>query len=281
MAIRSIQRRNTVIGYANPDEAPIYVKIADNILRFIPAGSGTSEVQIIDASSTQTITNKTISVADGSASAPTVTFTSDAANNESGLFKPTTAYIGFSAGATAIAAINNDGGGLQGIRLSSASQLGWSSSTGITSASDIALSRVSAGVLGVGTGAQASVAGTLQLATLQSTAAAGSLGYSTGAGGVVTQQTSRTTGVTLNRPSGQITMFSAAGSATAATFTVTNSVVSATDTIILNQASGTNLYQLFVTAVTGGSFNITFFTTGGVATDAPVINFTVIKGASS
>ena len=36
------------------------------------------------------------------------------------------------------------------------------------------------------------------------------IGYSTGAGGVVTQGTSRTTGVTLNKPSGQITLFSQA-----------------------------------------------------------------------
>jgi hypothetical protein len=112
------------------------------------------------------------------------------------------------------------------------------------------------------------------------TTAAG-LGYSTGAGGTVTQATSRTTGVTLNKPTGAITMFSDLGSAVAATFTVTNSLVAATDTILLSQQSGTNLYVLLVTAVAAGSFNITFYTTGGVATDAPVINFSLIKGATS
>lgn len=105
----------------------------------------------------------------------------------------------------------------------------------------------------------------------------GGLGYGTGAGGSVSQGTSRTTGVTLNAACGGITMFSAAGSATAATFTVTNSVVSSTDTIILNQKNGTNLYSLHVTKVQNGSFDITFYTTGGTATDAPVINFAVIK----
>jgi len=109
----------------------------------------------------------------------------------------------------------------------------------------------------------------------------GSLGYGAGAGGTVTQGTSRTTGVTLNKPTGAITMFSALGSAVAATFTVTNSLVAATDTIILNQQSGTNLYVLLVTAVAAGSFNITFYTTGGVATDAPVINFSIIKGVTA
>jgi hypothetical protein len=106
------------------------------------------------------------------------------------------------------------------------------------------------------------------------------LGYGTGAGGTVTQLTSRTTGVTLSKPTGAITMFSAAGSATAATFTVTNTLVAATDTIILNQKSGTNLYVFLVTAVAAGSFNITFYTTGGTATDAPVINFSIIKGVT-
>jgi hypothetical protein len=110
---------------------------------------------------------------------------------------------------------------------------------------------------------------------------AGGLGYGTGSGGTVTQVTSRTTGVTLNKTNGAITMFSAAGSAVAATFTVTNSTVAATDTIILNQKSGTNLYVLLVTAVAAGSFNITFYTTGGVATDAPVINFSVIKAVTA
>jgi len=110
---------------------------------------------------------------------------------------------------------------------------------------------------------------------------AAGLGYGTGAGGTVTQATSRTTGVTLSKPTGAITMFSAAGSATAATFTVTNTLVAATDTIILNQKSGTNLYDLLVTAVAAGSFNITFQTTGGTATDAPVINFALIKGVTA
>ena len=107
----------------------------------------------------------------------------------------------------------------------------------------------------------------------------GTLGFVAGAGGAVTQATSRTTGVTLNKSCGQITMFSAAGSATAATFVVTNSQVASTDIVRVCQQSGTNLYVLLITAVAAGSFNITFYTTGGTATDAPVINFSVIKGS--
>lgn len=103
------------------------------------------------------------------------------------------------------------------------------------------------------------------------------IGYAAGAGGTVTQGTSRTTPVTINKVCGSITMFTAAGSTTAATFTVNNSTATINNTIIVNQRSGTNLYDLLVTAVANGSFNITFRTTGGTASDAPVINFTVIK----
>lgn len=107
------------------------------------------------------------------------------------------------------------------------------------------------------------------------------LGYSTGSGGTVTQATSRTTGVTLNKSNGAITLFSAAGSSTATTFTVTNSTVAATDTIIVNCKSSSNAYLTFVTAVGAGSFNITFQTTGGTGTDAPVFNFAVIKAVAA
>jgi hypothetical protein len=127
-------------------------------------------------------------------------------------------------------------------------------------------------VIGAATGTSLTVTG-----TIVSTGTAG-VGYATGAGGAVTQITSRTTGVTLNKTTGSITLFSAAGSATAATFTVTNSTVVATDVIILNQKSGTDLYDLMVTAVAAGSFNITFRTTGGVTTETPVFSFAVIKG---
>lgn len=109
----------------------------------------------------------------------------------------------------------------------------------------------------------------------------GGIGYATGAGGAVTQATSRTTGVTLNKRCGAITLVSAAGSATPATFTVTNSTVTATDVIIVSQKSGTDLYHLLVTAVAAGSFNLTVFTTGGTTTEAPVINFAVIDAVAA
>jgi hypothetical protein len=107
-------------------------------------------------------------------------------------------------------------------------------------------------------------------------------GYVAGAGGSVTQTGSRTTGVTSNTPTGAITLFSAAGSPTPATFTVTNNKIAATDVVILSVKSGaTNNYSFNVSAVAAGSFNITFWAQTGTATDAPVVNFVVLKGAAS
>ena len=134
---------------------------------------------------------------------------------------------------------------------------------------------LTAPVIGAATGTSLTATG-----VIVSTGTAG-VGYATGAGGTVTQGTSRTTGVTLNKTSGAITLFSAAGTTTAATFTVTNSTVAATDVIILNQKSGTDLYNLMVTAVAAGSFNISFRTTGGTTTETPVFSFAVIKAVAA
>lgn len=58
--IRSLRRGPTLIGGAVGTSAPVYVDSDDNILKMVPAGSGTTEVQVVDASSTQILTNKTL-----------------------------------------------------------------------------------------------------------------------------------------------------------------------------------------------------------------------------
>jgi len=116
---------------------------------------------------------------------------------------------------------------------------------------------------------------------LISNSATQGVGFGTGAGGTITQLTSRTTPVSLNTMSGAITLFSAAGSATATSFTVNNTRVAAAVTIIVNQKSGTDKYVVLVTAVAANSFEITFYTTGGTTVEQPVFNFSVIKGSAS
>lgn len=140
----------------------------------------------------------------------------------------------------------------------------------------LASKTLTAPVIGVATGTSLAVTG-----LLTSSSPTAGVGYATGAGGAVTQGTDRTTGVTLNTVTGAITLVSAAGSTTPASFTVTNSAVAATDTIIVNQKSGTDLYEIFVTAVAAGSFRITSFTTGGTTTEQPVFNFAVVKGVAA
>jgi len=95
----------------------------------------------------------------------------------------------------------------------------------------------------------------------------GGLGYATGAGGTVTQITSRTTGVTLNKLCGNITMFSAAQAADALiTFTLTNSFIAATDYLQVQHISATN----------GGAWNISCVCGAGSAT----INIRNVSNAS-
>ena len=52
-------------------------------------------------------------------------------------------------------------------------------------------------------------------------------------------------------------------------------------TIVVNQKSGTDLYQIFVTNVAAGSFKITFATTGGTTVEQPVFNFAVLKAVAA
>lgn len=117
--------------------------------------------------------------------------------------------------------------------------------------------------------------------SLVSSSPSGGVGYFIGAGSTVTQITSRTTGVTINNVCGAITLVSAAGTTTWQSFTVTNSRVTATDVIIVNQGTGTDLYQIFITNVAAGSFQITFATTGGTTTEQPVFNFSIIKAVTT
>lgn len=107
--------------------------------------------------------------------------------------------------------------------------------------------------------------------------ASGKIGYSLNTGGSAIQLTSRTTSVTVNNTSGIITLTLAAGSASWQTFTVYNGILDASDTVIVNQRSGSNLYILSVTNIIDGSFNLSFASTGGTTVEQPVFSFAIIK----
>jgi len=108
-----------------------------------------------------------------------------------------------------------------------------------------------------------------------------------GTGGTVTQATSRTTGVTLNKLSGQITLLAATAISGHASneFTLTNSLIDATDVVHVCFASGLTVasYGVTVTGVNTGSCKITVsnFNNSATPSDTPVLNFVVIKGVNA
>jgi len=107
------------------------------------------------------------------------------------------------------------------------------------------------------------------------------IGYSTAAQGTVTQLTSKSTGVTLNKSSGQITMDAASlATVTNVTFTLTNSLLSVKDVIIVNVASANataGAYNCWVSSMLAGSATITLRNiTAGPLLEAVVINFAII-----
>jgi hypothetical protein len=118
--------------------------------------------------------------------------------------------------------------------------------------------------------------------------AGGNLGYNATTGvfgylngtGAITQATNKATGVTLDSPSGQITLNGAALAAdTTVSFTLTNSSITANDVLILNHLSaGTaGSYLLNAQSADGSaSINVRNITAGSLS-EAIVIGFAVIK----
>ena len=108
------------------------------------------------------------------------------------------------------------------------------------------------------------------------------LGYTTAAQGTVTQATDKSTGVTLNRSMGRITMNAASlAASTAVTFTLTNSLIGANDVLVLHVSSGATAgaYIAYVTSLAAGSCVIALRNlTAGALAEAVVLNFSIIHG---
>lgn len=110
------------------------------------------------------------------------------------------------------------------------------------------------------------------------------IGYTAGAGGTVAQATNKSTGVTLNKSCGAITMNNAAlASDTVVSFTLTDSAIGATDVLILNHISaGTaGAYALNAQCAAGSASINVYNHTAGSLSEAIVIQFAVIKGVSA
>ena len=133
-------------------------------------------------------------------------------------------------------------------------------------------------VIGAATGTSLSTTGN------QVISGTGKQGYATGAGGTVTQATSKATGVTLSKSTGQITLDAAAlAASTTVSFTLTNTVIEAGDILIMNHISaGTaGSYLLNAQSAAGSaSINVRNISLGSLS-EAIVIAFAVIKAVAA
>lgn len=117
---------------------------------------------------------------------------------------------------------------------------------------------------------------------IQSSSPTGGVGYATGAGGSVSQSGNKSTGVTLNTATGQITMQATSLAAdTSVSFTLTNSNLDGTDVMIINHVSGgtAGAYTFNAACNTGSAVITVRNVTAGSLGEAIVLRFAVIKGA--
>ena len=123
--------------------------------------------------------------------------------------------------------------------------------------------------------------GTIITQGLRSTSPIYGIGYGPGAGGNVTQLTSKSTSVTLHKPTGVITMNNAALAAGASvSFQLNNSIISYADTVYMNGSNSNYKYEAFGSIFGAQIIKVTNVT-GSNLSEAPIITFTIIKGANS
>lgn len=113
----------------------------------------------------------------------------------------------------------------------------------------------------------------------------GGIGYMAGAGGVVTQATSKATAVTLNKLTGQITLNAASLAAdTTVSFVLNNSTLEATDMLVLSHHStgtfGAYVLNGRVTGAGVASIDVRNVSAAALAENI-VIKFAVIKAATA
>ena len=128
-------------------------------------------------------------------------------------------------------------------------------------------------------GANLTVAGNILVSS-----SSGKTGYTTGAGGTVTQATSISTNVTLDKPTGKITCVSNTfTSGTTYNFNVLNTLCNANSVYLItldatSTTTNTDAYQIWATGGSSNSFGI-YIRTNSTVTNTLVINFAVISGS--
>lgn len=117
-------------------------------------------------------------------------------------------------------------------------------------------------------------------------AKATAVGYATGTGGAVTQATSKSTGVTLDKLCGQITMNNAALAAGAVvSFVLSNATIDDGDVPVVTINSGSasrGTYRIGISQVDPGNCVIDVHNvSGGSLSEALVLNFAIIKAVAA
>jgi hypothetical protein len=112
----------------------------------------------------------------------------------------------------------------------------------------------------------------------------GTIGYAAGAYDTVTQQNNKTTGVTINTPSGQIITANAQLAPSAnAVFVVTCNTVSTKDVVVISVASGGTVgaYNVFIAAIADGSFTVVIKNiTNNAYSEALHLNYAIFHTAT-
>lgn len=119
---------------------------------------------------------------------------------------------------------------------------------------------------------------------LTSASATAGIGYAAGAGGTVAQATDKSTGVTLDKVCGTITMNNASLAAdTTVAFTLTDSAIAATDlVVVVHDSAGTlGAYSFGVTPGSGSAVISVHNNTPGALAEAIVLRFAVIKAVAA
>jgi len=133
-------------------------------------------------------------------------------------------------------------------------------------------------IIGAATGTSLEVTGAI-------TSSGGGIGYATGAGGTVTQTSSRTNGVTLNKLTGTITLVSTTLAANATnTFTLTNSFISSSDHVFctpVGESSYASAYLIQAVSSSGSAVISIRNVTSSSATESPIIKFTIFRSVTS
>jgi hypothetical protein len=138
--------------------------------------------------------------------------------------------------------------------------------------------------LGVDATSALDIASVAATGAIKSSGAAGGIGYATGAGGTVIQGTSKSTGVTLSKACGTITLHNAALAADAiVSFTLTNTSIAAGDLLLINHISGGTPGAYTFNAICGAgsaSINVANRSAGSLS-ESPVLAFALIKGVTA